>query len=69
MDRQATKPWGFRLEHMWMHHRKFQEVMRERWGNTNRVDNLSEKLKICGANLTQWASREFGSVRKRKKIV
>lgn len=52
---------------MWLHHRKFQEVMRASWRNTEGGEDLIEKLKICGVSLTQWASKEFGSIRKRKK--
>lgn len=31
------------------------------------AESFSEKIGMCGAQLSQWASKEFGSVRKRKK--
>lgn len=58
---------GFRMEHMWQHHPKFNEVLKSAWASTGMGDNIMEKMQKCGASLMSWANREFGSVKKKKK--
>lgn len=52
---------------MWIEHPQFQKILHESWVGTNLKDSFSGKTSQCGADLSQWARKEFGSVRKRKK--
>lgn len=58
---------GFRLEHMWLDHPNFVKILKDSWRDTTMMDNFGEKVGKCGADLSRWASKEFGSVRRRKK--
>lgn len=58
---------GFRFEHMWIEHPAFVRTLKESWSATTLMNNLSGQLNQCGADLVQWARKEFGSVRKKKK--
>lgn len=51
---------------MWIAHPDFGWILRESWLGTVSVSNFDDKVAICGAELAQWANKEFGSIRKRK---
>lgn len=61
------RKYKFRFEHMWMQSPNFKNILRNAWDNTHMADGLQQKLERCGAELHQWASGEFGSVRKKKR--
>lgn len=66
IDNTITTPRDFRMEHMWLHHPKFKEIMTTTWNGTYLEENITAKIQKCGSELMQWAKREFGSVRKKK---
>lgn len=59
--------YGFRFEHMWIDHPNFQNILSESWQGTTMLNSFSGKVNKCGAELSQWERKEFGSVRKKKK--
>lgn len=56
----------FRFEHMWLQHSNFENILKDSWTH-NLAVSFGEQIGQCGSNLAQWARKEFGSVRKRKK--
>lgn len=62
-----NRPPRFRLEHMWLRHPDFREVVKSGWADTHMGENLMEQLHICGEGLMKWAKAKYGSVKKKKK--
>lgn len=52
---------------MWLHHPDFVKVLKESWYTLDNSDQLIDIIQRCGNNLSGWAMKEFGSVRKKKK--
>lgn len=45
----------------------FTKVLKQSWNANLTADSLETKIRGCGGELSRWSSREFGSIRKRKK--
>lgn len=52
---------------MWLYHKGFETIVRDSWRDTWSKISLDAKVRKCGPDLLNWASKEFGSIRKQKK--
>lgn len=57
----------FRFEHMWMQHPEFENTLKETWRTTTITAHIGEKLQQVGMSVQRWASKHYGSVRKKRK--
>ncbi|XP_021760609.1 uncharacterized protein LOC110725436 [Chenopodium quinoa] len=67
-DESKARSKSFRFEPLWLSREECGEIVDRSW-NTSLAVNINQKIARCGEDLSSWAGKTFGSIKKKIKKV